>query len=117
MGMRNLIAALGVSVALASNASARSRNSSGVFSVRKSVSKKKVDPIVAETHGWAELKQNSSTSTDPFVSESESLTQAGSDERYEPEIVRLEDSSKGSFWGKFSKAVKRSSTMRVDLDQ
>ena len=80
------------------------------------MSKKEVDPIVAETHGWAELKQNSSTSTDPFVLESESLAKAGSDRRDEPEIVRLDDKSKSSFWTRLSKAVKRSATRRVDPD-
>ncbi|MCJ8310279.1 MAG: TolC family protein [Rhizobiaceae bacterium] len=86
-------------------------------SVRKPVNKKKVDPIVAETHGWAELKQNTSASTDPFVLENERLTNEANDKRYEPEIVRLDDGSKGTFWSRFSKALKRNGSMRVDLDQ
>jgi outer membrane protein TolC len=48
-------------------------------SVRKAVKPGAVDPIVAETHGWATLEAKS---------------------KYDPEIVHIENSSKQSFWKK-----------------
>ncbi|MEP0940358.1 MAG: TolC family protein [Rhizobiaceae bacterium] len=88
-------------------------------SVQKPVNPAKVDPIVAETHGWAELEKKSPASADPFITENQAASDVGTNSQYDSEIVRLEDKPKKSFWGNFVAAAKRNAaaSKRVDLDK
>jgi outer membrane protein TolC len=86
-------------------------------SVQKPISSKKIDPIVAETRGWAALEKMPETPTDPLIAEKQSKFEAIDTSQFDSDIVQVEDRPTRSLWKRFVASAKKTASKRVDLDQ